>query len=932
MRHLGMGPCSVVVDEHLSTVTYLGFWGPASAVEIPSDSGDSHAAACDTISWFSRGSAMRSVRSEAHNPCDPGYAAYRRSPEASAGAGGLLPSVKADDFAGLTGLEALDIVWSPMDELPPGVFDDLGNLRFLLIGGTNIARFPDDTFSRLSKLLVLLLKYNQLTEVPAGVTALFELEDLDISGNRISALPDDLFPSLGKLRHFWAYENRLNELPAEGPGSTVEHALLDYNDLTALPTGWLKNASRLRLLFLNHNRIQALEPGALAGVTNVTDLHLENNQLATLPDGIFDGLDNLAWLFLSENRISTLPDGIFADQSGVWRLFLGGNELEELPPGLLSSMPRLEWLALDRNRISRLSPDEFAGLAELDRLWLTDNRLTELPTGIFAGLGKLSLLALAMNRLAELPVDAFGNLRAMEYLFLQENRLTELPERMFVGLSSLNQLSLEDNPGSPFGIPVEVSRTDNSNLAPGPAKVTVTTASGAPFTMRVPVSVRGGELSNESVVLRGGDARSGEVTVTLNPENGNRGTQVNPGPVPDPQYGFTGITLESGGPIVLFGEVSNLAPVAIREIPWQRLRGDSETRTLRVSSHFRDPDDDALEYAVENRNPAVVSVELSSDRLSLTPHTAGSTDVTVTVTDPEGLAADLSFPVSVRAPVPGTFDLDLVLVGTFTEEQETTVREAVDWWRSILAETELPDVPLPRPARPGCHGVKAPEPIEGPIDDLLVLVTLTEIDGPGGAAAAAAPCSVRQGSKLPFVGIVMLDKDDIQNLGNAVDRFEVVLHEIGHVLGIGTIWDDLNLLVDPSVSSPGTDTHFKGRLARAAFDTVGGTGYEDGKVPVENTGQRGSADGHWRQSILLTELMTPYTSLGAPDPMSLVTVQSLADLGYTVRTELAEPYRLPVWAADEFAHVRFLDLGGDVIRGPVTVVDENGRTVGSLRR
>ena len=932
LRRLEMETCSEVVDEHLSTLYHLAFWGPAGVGGSPSHLGDSQAPACDTVPWFSRGSASRSVRPEAYNPCDPGHSAYRQPPVASAGADGALRSVKAGDFAGLTGLEALDIVRSPIDELPPGVFSDLGNLRYLLIGGTNLARLPDDVFSGLSELVILFMTYNRLTELPASLTSLSRLEDLILDGNQVGALPEDLFTSLGKLRFFWASGNQLAGLPAVGPGSTVEHVGLNSNNLTELPTGWLGDASKVRLLFLNDNRIQALEPGAFSGATRVTDLHLEKNQLTALPDGIFDGMANLRWLFLSENRLTKLPEGIFADQSKVWRLFLDGNELEDLPPGLLSSMPRLQWLGLDRNRIGRLGPDTFSGLGDLERLWLTDNRLTELPTGVFAGLGKLSLLALAMNQLAKLPTDIFGDARTVEQLFLQDNQLTELPERMFVGLSSLKQLSLEDNPGSPFGIALALSRSDGSNLAPGPARVSVTAASGAPFTMRVPVSVQGGESSQDAVVLRVGGVRSRGVEVTLNPENGNRGTQVNLGPVPGLRYGFAGIKLEIGDPLVLFGELSNLAPIAIREIPWQRLMGDSEPRTLGVSPHFRDPDGDALEFEIGNRNPAVASVELSGDRLSLTPHTAGNTEVTVKATDPEGLATELSFPVSVRASVPGSFDLELLLVGAFTEEEEATVREAVDWWRSVLGETELPDVPLPRPTRLGCHGVNSTEPIAGPIDDLLVLVTLTERDGPGGVLAAAAPCAVREGSLLPFVGIVLLDRDDFGLLENAVDRTEVVLHEIGHVLGIGTLWDNLDLLANPSHGRPGADTHFKGRLARAAFDAAGGTSYERAKVPVENSGQTGSADGHWRQGILLTELMTPYTSLGVPDPMSLVTVQSLADMGYTVRTELAEPYRLPVWATYEFANIRLLHLGDDVIRGPVTVVDENGRTVGSLRR
>ena len=449
--------------------------------------------------------------------------------------------------------------------------------------------------------------------------------------------------------------------------------------------------------------------------------------------------------------------------------------------------------------------------------------------------------------------------------------------------------------------------------------------------MRVPLAVHGGELSNKSIVLRTGSVRSEEVTVTKS-ANRQQGTQVGVGPVPGLRYGITGIGLESGDPIVLFGEVSNLAPIAIREIPWYRLKGDTRTQVLRVSSHFRDPDGDELQYEVGNENSEVASADLAGDRLDLTPHTAGTTIVTVTATDPGGLATTLSFPVSVRAPVPGSFDLDIVLVGTFTDEQENAFKEAADWWRSILAETELPNVPLEKPGRLGCHGVYTDDEIQGPIDDLLVVMTATTWDGPGGSLAGAAPCSVREGSLLPFLGIAFFDKDDLERLEQSIDLVEVILHEIGHALGIGSIWRNLGLLMNPSLNDPGTDTHFAGRLAHAAFDDAGGTDYGGRKVPVQNSGGAAAADSHWRQSVLLTELMTPYLSLAVPDPLSAITIQSLADLGYTVAVNLAEPYTLPVWAAGDHRHSELLYLGGDVLPGSITVVGQDGRTVGVIER
>ncbi len=140
---------------------------------------------------------------------------------------------------------------------------------------------------------------------------------------------------------------------------------------------------------------------------------------------------------------------------------------------------------------------------------------------------------------------------------------------------------------------------------------------------------------------------------------------------------------------------------------------------------------------------------------------------------------------------------------------------------------------------------------------------------------------------------MQFDSADMDVLAALGELLPVVKHEMGHVLGIGTIWDRLELLRNPSLpSNPGADTYFAGERAIAAFDEAGGgTIYTLGnKVPVANVGGPGSADGHWRESVLDNELMTPGFNSGSKNPLSAITIESLADLGYTVDVTQAEPF------------------------------------------
>ncbi len=229
---------------------------------------------------------------------------------------------------------------------------------------------------------------------------------------------------------------------------------------------------------------------------------------------------------------------------------------------------------------------------------------------------------------------------------------------------------------------------------------------------------------------------------------------------------------------------------------------------------------------------------------------------------------------------------DLVLRGTesLSSEIADAFAEAEDFWESAIVRGTTDFAIAPRP---GCLDAGAPD-LPSVIDDVIIDVRVGAIDGVDGILGQAGPSCFNTSNDMPLVGLMEFDEADVAVLG--ADRFrDVVLHEMGHVLGIGTLWDTTGVGGSRKVISGAgsSDPTFTGVRAVAEWAALGGSG----KVPVEATGGVGTADSHWRETTFANELMTGWLNL--TNPASMMTIASLADLGYHVDLAAADSYSLP---------------------------------------
>lgn len=206
----------------------------------------------------------------------------------------------------------------------------------------------------------------------------------------------------------------------------------------------------------------------------------------------------------------------------------------------------------------------------------------------------------------------------------------------------------------------------------------------------------------------------------------------------------------------------------------------------------------------------------------------------------------------------------------------------------------------------------------------IVITASDFIDGAGGAAAGGGFTSAAYYGPyaLTEAGQIRFDKADFTAGSTLFEK--VVLHEMAHVLGLGTLWQ-YNFVFDAAISSvtdPETGEQVRpyvGPNALAAWKSEFGSA-TDTYVPVEKSGGVGVADMHWNERDapnaatgtgyvsritdldLSKELMTAVLDNSGPNGfsdvyVSSVTLASFRDIGYTVIPEAGSVMALALTAA-----------------------------------
>ena len=303
-----------------------------------------------------------------------------------------------------------------------------------------------------------------------------------------------------------------------------------------------------------------------------------------------------------------------------------------------------------------------------------------------------------------------------------------------------------------------------------------------------------------------------------------------------------------------------------RNIPLQHLAVGQGIRSLPMAGYFTDPNGDTLSYAAESSDTIVIAARAGGpESIDLEPFSAGLATVTVIATDPGGLSSRRSFGVVVNEDTPGRpfypihvywidcdgstancrdtnpvtgLGLDSVAVGV--------VMTAVQRWAEVLAPTSQTPLVADNAFCPAeGHYTCRWAPGDTLPPGLHLFVQATE----AGSSAYAS----RTTDGFPRWGAIRLHIDQYYDprSARAPERLRwLALHEIGHILGIGSgAWWYENVAAVNDNTWVMTDA-----TALALYNRMGGSGWHGPRLLLGGVaGQGGTA--HWNHCIAPQDVM-----------------------------------------------------------------------------
>ena len=308
-------------------------------------------------------------------------------------------------------LELLDVSNNQLRKLPKSIYTLRGEVN---ASNNIIVELPVVTATKKTKPTIesLILKNNNITELPESFERLMYLLKLDVAHNQITQIPHTMInmPYLGDLN-------------------------LENNQIWELPEDFGRLAFSLTKINVQNNKLDKL-PSSIGKLTRCTEMNFANNKIYELPVTL-SGCKRLKNLNVSNNQIQFCD--VLKEMNFLLWLDLSSNSIENFPEADLES---LQYLDLSKNKLEAM-PEKLKAMKMLKKFKLAHNNITSLKTEL--GEGQLiEEIDLSYNNLeGEIGFD-FQKIRMIQRLNLSHNEIKSLNSTI-IKMEYLRELNLSHN-------------------------------------------------------------------------------------------------------------------------------------------------------------------------------------------------------------------------------------------------------------------------------------------------------------------------------------------------------------------------------------------------------------------------------------------------------------------------------------------------------
>ena len=238
-------------------------------------------------------------------------------------------------------------------------------------------------------------------------------------------------------------------------------------------------------------------------------------------------------------------------------------------------------------------------------------------------------------------------------------------------------------------------------------------------------------------------------------------------------------------------------------------------------------------------------------------------------------------------PITSNFNITLINAGSSTKYDDA-FEAARTRWESIFVE-KLYSFPKQADGFDWFYGLLS-KGYNDLVDDIVIGYEIGYIDGPGQVLGAAGKLYTRyDGSTIS--GRMNFEEMDLDNMA-ADDAAIVILHEMGHVLGLSGL-DDAGICSNNNCAN--SNFNYGCTEAQNEYANL----FPGKQLRLENDGGPGTECAHWEEDDFSdsdsSELMTGTFEQNKCQPISRVTIAGLKDISSAYKVDLAQadPYPYP---------------------------------------